>query len=490
MPSVTSRPGAVVEDDANYPWTNIGYSIDTDTTTAASSVVGSNFYGSCTRKLLFSSIGFSIPDNATITGVRFIISFGKSGSGTVTLYSYLLSGSTRISSRKTLSVSNSSQTTYQFGGDEDLWGASLTPSIVSSSSFGVEFQACKTANAENVYLYHTQVEIYYTIPIQTENGLVQASEERLLTARLYPTDSHLLLGNEAERIVLAGSDLSLLSAQDSSIRLSRTLPDSSPLRSGEEAGLGANLFRNDPSPLLAMEAGGLIYQVEEAEALFGVEGSLLRALLPRNESSSLAGEEDRSLSTSRTASDPSSLSVLDLSDLQALIPSLEIGGVLEEGEEAGIQIPVSELFPLLGEEGAQLLLPLEDLLSISATDLLPRLIRILDPRARIWLEGPKATIMVSKEGGELVERVYRGTEVAVVLRFSSSIGRYYDPLLVQLLVRKPSGSVSNPPVQRIGPGTYRAELRFDEPGIWVLRAEGIDPLRAVTEKRVEVIGDL
>jgi hypothetical protein len=258
----------------------------------------------------------------------------------------------------------------------------------------------------------------------------------------------------------------------------------------EGSGLRADLAGGESASLLALEAQGLVFRSGEADAFFGVEGSLLRALLPGNESSLLAGGEAWDLSTSRTVSDPSPLSSLDLADLEALFSSLETGLVLGEGEAAEVLLPVSELFPVLGDEGSWIQLLLADLLSIPATDLLPRLIRILDPRASISIEGPRATIMILEEGRRLVERIYRGTEVAVVLRFSSSIGRYYDPLSVQFLVRRPSGAVSSLSVQRIGPGTYRAELLFDEPGIWVLRAEGTDPLRAVTEKRIEVIGDL
>jgi hypothetical protein len=605
MPSVTKRPGTASDSGPGAPWSNIPYSIDNSTTTAATSVVGSGFYGSCTRSLLFSSIGFSIPENATITGVGFLISFAKSGSASVTLSAYLLNGSTRISDQKSTSTTTSSQTTYQFGGNGDLWGASLSPSLVNSSSFGVEFIACCTTSSENVSLYDAQVEIHYTIPVRTESSLVQASETRLLTVKLYPTDSPLLTGNEQSRLTLTRSDPILLSSQDlgilyravseslllrfeegSGLRadlsrgesasllsleaqglalrsgevntfvgveeiLLRALlsgNDSSLLAGGEALGLSASRTVSDLSPLSALEAQGLVFRSGEADALFVVEGILLQALLSGNESSLLTGGEARNLSASRTVSDPSPLSALealglalrsgevntffgvegillrallsgnesplltggearnlstsrtvsdspllsslDLATLRALLSSLETRLVRGEGEGAKVLLPVSDRFSVLGDEDAWIELLLADLLSIPATDLVLYLIQILEPRASISIERPRATIMVWEEGGRLVERIYRGTETAVVLRFSSSVGRYYDPLSVQFLVRRPSGAVSSLSVQRIGPGTYRAELLFDEPGIWVLRAEGTEPLRAVTEKRIEVIGDL
>jgi hypothetical protein len=287
-----------------------------------------------------------------------------------------------------------------------------------------------------------------------------------------------------------GSEIASLSGPELLSSFFRGLKDPVSLGNLEISSSQASLVSNDSNPLASLEASGLAFRSQDAEFLSGVEGALIQSLVPRIDSGPLSGSESKDLLAKLSPQDMLLLEGQEIPSLEALLSSLDAGAVFEEGEGAGILITVSDLFPLLGEEGAGIRLSLEDLLSIPATDLLPRLIRVLDPRASIEIEKPQATIMVLEEGRRLVERIYRGTEAAVILRFSSSIGRYYDPLSVQFLVRKPSGSVSNPPVQRIGPGTYRAELRFDEPGVWVLRTEGIDPLRAVTEKRVEVIGDL
>jgi hypothetical protein len=347
-----------------------------------------------------------------------------------------------------------------------------------------------TARATGVglELYEVNATVFYH-PLASDSGTVQASSEAL-TISLPLSDPVLLSGSDSLTLRIIGSDASVLLGIDSLPFSSRSFQDSASLGSLEIPSTQASLGRNDPGSLIVLEASGLVFPSQDFDFLSGTEGVLVRSLVPGIDLGPLFGSEDRDLSAFLSPQELLLLGGEESPSPQALLSSFEEVDLIGEGERAGLLIPVSDLFPLLGEEGAGVLFSLSDLLSIPATDLLPRLIRVLDPRASIQIEGPKAAIMVLEEGRRLVERIYRGTEAAVVLRFSSSIGRYYDPLSVQFLVRKPSGAISNPPVQRIGPGTYRAELRFDEPGIWVLRAEGIDPLRAVTEKRIEVIGDL
>jgi hypothetical protein len=378
---------------------------------------------------------------------------------------------------------------FSLGSSNDTWGMSPTPSQVNSSfSFTVSLSI--STSGATLYIYEVLATVYYETLIQnSDSGTVQISAETALLS-FRRSESALLSGSDVLKVRIPASDTAALSGPEALSSLSRTLKDATVLGLLEAVLTQARLGPVETSPVSALEASGLVFPSQDLDLLSGIEGVLVRALLSRSDSSPLSGSEGRNLLARLSAEELLLLEGGESPALRALFSAFDQGLLAGEGERAGMRILVSEFPPLLGYEGVRIRLSLQDLLAIPSSDLLARLIRILDPRASIELERPKATIMVLEEGRKLVERIYRGTEAAVVLRFSSSVGRYYDPLSVQLLVRKPSGSVSSRPVQRIGPGTYRAELRFDEPGIWVLRAEGIDPLRVVTEKRVEVIGDL
>jgi hypothetical protein len=483
MPHQTKTPTSSSQSGSGVSWANLFYSHDGNNSTYASANLAATYY---TQVITYSNLGFSIPSSSVITGIRTYAIVSASASRTISCGSQVTIGSR--SNWKSASGTGT-YTPFGFGGQNDLWGFSPapTPSEVNNS---FQFTISLSVNNHGVYLYLHEVgaEVYYQ-PASSDSGTAQASTESV-SISLPLSEPVLLSGSDSLTLTISGSEAALLLGPEDLPFLSRGLREPAWLEAVEAPSTQASLGSNESSPLIALEASGLLFPSEESDFLSGLEGVLVQSFVPGTDPGSLFSSEIQDLLAELSAQDPLLLEGQETPSLQALLSSLETGGIVGEGEGAGILVPVSDLFPLLGEEEAGIWLSLSDLLSIPATDLLPRLIRVLDPRASIAIEGPRATIMVLEEGRRLVERIYRGTEAAVILRFSSSVGRYYDPLSVQFLVRRPSGAVSNPSVQRIGPGTYRAELRFDEPGIWVLRAEGTDPLRAVTEKRIEVIGDL
>src|SRR6185437_4979741 len=129
-----------------------------------------------------SNFGFSIPSNATITGVTVSILRGIQGSdpeptpGIVDLQVQLTSnGSTTLGQNKadtTNPWSVGEMTWKEYGGSSDLWSATLTPAIVNSSTFGVFF-ACKLqtgATAQTANLDMIEVTVCYTINGQSGSG--------------------------------------------------------------------------------------------------------------------------------------------------------------------------------------------------------------------------------------------------------------------------------------------------------------------------------
>jgi hypothetical protein len=489
MASVTKRPTQHVESGStsDVNWLDISRAYDNNNSTYAycDFTPDKSLYS---RYLYFYAFAFNLPAGSMVRGLSVTCSARLSTSSSVTLYVGLHNNIVSIGSQKSQTISSTTQTNYDFGSSTDTWGTSLTHSTVNGTNFGVWVRVQSSAYGITFFLYNIQATVDYVV-INPESGRISSQETVSLV--LVPSELPILSSSELIVARVASSESWPIQSQENTHRPRIETREAIILPAQDSLSLfGSLLFLSDPGPLLALEASGFLFFSQEADLLGATEGALVRANLSKIEPGPLASSESRILEALLSTQDLLLLLGIEGPSLQARLSPLEEGEIVGEREEAGVLISVSELFPLLGEEGFQIQFLLEDLLSISGDDLLPILLRILDPRASISLEVPKATIIVLEEGGKLVERIYRGTEAAVILRFSSAIGRYYDPLSVRLLVRKPSGTIAIFPVQRIGPGTYRTELPFDEPGVWVLRAEGVDPLRAITEKRVEVIGDL
>jgi hypothetical protein len=122
-----------------------------------------------TQNADFSNFGFAIPSTATINGVvaSFFRESNISGIFVVdnTIELFTSTGGT-FSSNKASSanwpVGSFGQATY--GASNDLWGMSLTPSIVNASSFGLRIQAKRTGGVSSVTptIETIRLTIYYT----------------------------------------------------------------------------------------------------------------------------------------------------------------------------------------------------------------------------------------------------------------------------------------------------------------------------------------
>jgi len=128
----------------DHPWGEPGNVFFVDGTTAELAPLPNWPLGDYSEVLLSTSYGFSIPQDATILGVIVTVTWGDSAYSTpgtqareasVELY---YNGSSISANRSTgaLIPIGCSCATY-YGGDSDTWSATLTPSILNSSSFGV-----------------------------------------------------------------------------------------------------------------------------------------------------------------------------------------------------------------------------------------------------------------------------------------------------------------------------------------------------------------
>jgi len=158
-------------------WSNPGNITASDNNRASVSLNN----GEISDALVATNFGFTIPATATIDGVT--VSIEKSGTRT-TFFGFpiryindnsiqlTIDGTTPIGDNKASATAwPSSDTPTQYGGATDAWNASLTPTDVNSSNFGVYIQASCIfwpGGPETGYIDHVTVTIDYSIPTPVE----------------------------------------------------------------------------------------------------------------------------------------------------------------------------------------------------------------------------------------------------------------------------------------------------------------------------------
>lgn len=180
-PSFTGT-GATESDVPSYTWSSAStITTATSGTTGATCPTGSFMNpGETTSYLDATNFGFAIPSGATIVGVQVS---GRAGTGNTTerfatAKASLIKGGSHTGSESTQAVTlptvdvpgdDPAWAGFGMGGPTSMFGATLTPSDVNASNFGV---AIRFTNAEavkqlKVIVDYVKIAVYYTVPSTT-----------------------------------------------------------------------------------------------------------------------------------------------------------------------------------------------------------------------------------------------------------------------------------------------------------------------------------
>jgi hypothetical protein len=169
-PVTISGPGSQLRYSTNSSgWTNSS-GINQIAGEATATVFNDGNIGMASPLLNAKTFLFNIPLNATITGVEVVIRKRVSTANrAVDNQIRLLNNLTNIGNNKASPTQWSNiYTTTQYGGQFDLWGsgATLTPTLINSSNFGVHMQATwtNTSGSHNVFIEWMTIEVFYTTP--------------------------------------------------------------------------------------------------------------------------------------------------------------------------------------------------------------------------------------------------------------------------------------------------------------------------------------
>lgn len=176
-------PTSAVDAANGDGWVN-PTNVETDSTLyAIGQSLSSGF--SFSGDLEMTGYNFSIPSNATITGVVYTIkrqalngAFNKFEDRTISL---IKGGVISGNNKAVASAWSSSTTTVQYGSSSDLWGLSLTPTDVNASNFGADFNGQQTSiTSDNGNVYYVKLTIYYTLPSPTYYSNVSINKSNVV----------------------------------------------------------------------------------------------------------------------------------------------------------------------------------------------------------------------------------------------------------------------------------------------------------------------
>ena len=113
--------------------------------------------------------GFSIPADATITGIELQMQGKIAPGGSSTnpnQYTYLTDyGTTTVvgTSKDDLwTLITLTDTIYTYGSSSDLWGATLTPAIVNATNFGAVWELYDPVNVPSVEHDYMKMKVHYS----------------------------------------------------------------------------------------------------------------------------------------------------------------------------------------------------------------------------------------------------------------------------------------------------------------------------------------
>ena len=121
-----------------------------------------------------TSFGFTIPANATITGiVAYIEKSASSSSGVDDDDVFLLKAGVATGNDKANpSDWDDSDDVWTYGGSTDLWGTTWTPAEINASNFGLRLRAdSDTSSSRTAYVDHVEIRVYYSVPPSTSIGI-------------------------------------------------------------------------------------------------------------------------------------------------------------------------------------------------------------------------------------------------------------------------------------------------------------------------------
>lgn len=210
----TSSPTIFDEEDGvltiGTPWTNKANASASDDVYTTSSVQPFLASEIKTKYLLSTGYGFTIPSNATITGVRVGIE-AKCGTTLKARFEEveLIIDGVRItgSDQSALEAITDSDVVYTFGSASNLWGQSPTPQAVNGGNFGASVRLGQNGGPTTVSIDHIEMTVFFKSRGGRPQSFVAGSESSQPFVAGCQKCIAFLAGSESSQPFVAGAKI-------------------------------------------------------------------------------------------------------------------------------------------------------------------------------------------------------------------------------------------------------------------------------------------
>ncbi|MBP8033960.1 MAG: T9SS type A sorting domain-containing protein [Bacteroidia bacterium] len=180
--------------------------------------VQSSSLGSVSNKLYLTDFGFSIPASATIKGVLFAVStytcnpMNFFDSEVRLIINNIVSGTNKAITTNFQNTPYPNFYVRNYGDSTDLWGNTLTPTIVNDVNFGLSFEVTHAVSlpgdcfALNGIIASTVTPITFTLPkmtiyYETVTGIIESQSSEGSIIKAYSHDGKMYVNNATSEII-------------------------------------------------------------------------------------------------------------------------------------------------------------------------------------------------------------------------------------------------------------------------------------------------
>jgi len=131
-----------------------------------------------------TDFGFSIPNDAIITGIVVGCEAKVNVAGWILDYVRIVKGGIIKTSNKTLATYTPTESYKSTGSSSDLWGETWTPAEINASDFGVAISTYGGVIEYTISIDHIQMTVYYTENRLTATGRITSPSRLTAIGRL------------------------------------------------------------------------------------------------------------------------------------------------------------------------------------------------------------------------------------------------------------------------------------------------------------------
>ncbi len=166
--------GSFADGGGSYAWSSPSNAqLDDVSYTQATPAVGNQ-----SNRLEVTDFGISIPDGATVTGVKAYVQGYSLSAATAQLHAQIMKAGSAAGTAEYFGVLNTTFTEKTAGSENSLWGTTISEADVENSGFGISLYVLDNSNTQNHYIDVVWLEVFY-------KGVSTGVESLMVSGRIH-----------------------------------------------------------------------------------------------------------------------------------------------------------------------------------------------------------------------------------------------------------------------------------------------------------------